>query len=116
MTHNLKIYPEFFEAIIMGAKPFEVRFNDRNYQLGDILVLQEFTDGRLTGRKVYKQVCFLLDDPAYCKEGFVILGLTEVEQCSKCICPYTPEVAAQCKMTSKECYYFTKEREHDKKE
>jgi len=42
MKHDLKILPEFFYDIASGKKTFEVRKNDRNYQVGDILVLHKF--------------------------------------------------------------------------
>lgn len=40
--HLLKTWPDSFEAVMRGVKPFEVRVNDRDYQVGDVLVLQEF--------------------------------------------------------------------------
>lgn len=41
MTHDLKILPRYFDAVEDGSKPFEVRRNDRDYQVGDILLLRE---------------------------------------------------------------------------
>lgn len=38
---DLKTDPEVFEETIQGRKTFEIRFNDRDYQVGDILVLHE---------------------------------------------------------------------------
>ena len=38
--HYIKILPEYFKAIESGEKTFEVRFNDRNYQVHDILHLR----------------------------------------------------------------------------
>lgn len=42
--HNLKIKPCYFKDVVSGVKTFEVRFNDRNFKMGDILVLEEFDD------------------------------------------------------------------------
>lgn len=42
MTHHLKILPEYFEEVIAGKKPFEIRFNDRNFKVGDRVELREY--------------------------------------------------------------------------
>lgn len=41
-THNLKIWPEYFAAVRDGLKRAELRWNDREYQAGDILDLCEW--------------------------------------------------------------------------
>lgn len=41
MIHELKILPEYFNEIMYGRKKFEVRFNDRNFKVGDTLLLKE---------------------------------------------------------------------------
>ena len=38
--HYLKILPEYYEAVKSGDKTFEVRKNDRDYQVNDVLHLQ----------------------------------------------------------------------------
>ena len=73
--HYLKIKPEYFRAIASGEKTFEVRRNDRNYQRYDILHLQEFAGDEYTGRTIDAEVTYLLDDPEFCKDGFVIMAL-----------------------------------------
>jgi hypothetical protein len=73
--HYIKILPEYYNAIDQGKKSFEVRFNDRNYQVNDILHLQEWTDGEYTGREMEVEVTYLLDDPDYCKDGYVIMAI-----------------------------------------
>lgn len=50
MIHTLKINPDSFQAIIDGDKKAEFRNNDRAYNAGDILVLQEWIPERYTGR------------------------------------------------------------------
>ena len=40
MEHELKIYPKYFEDVISGKKTFEVRKNDRKFNIGDILILR----------------------------------------------------------------------------
>lgn len=73
--HYLKILPEYYRAIENGDKTFEVRYNDRNYQKYDILHLQEWVNGVYTKREIDAEVIYLLDNPNYCKEGFVIMDI-----------------------------------------
>ena len=41
-THDLKIEKKYFNDVIAERKKFEVRKNDRNYQVNDILSLNEY--------------------------------------------------------------------------
>lgn len=41
-THRLKTWPEYYQAMQENRKPFELRFNDRDFQEGDQLILEEF--------------------------------------------------------------------------
>lgn len=41
-VHNLKLLPEYFDAVVNGIKTFEIRKNDRDYKVGDTLHLYEF--------------------------------------------------------------------------
>lgn len=75
MIHNLKIEPRYFNDVAYGKKTFEIRYNDRNYQVNDVLYLNEYKDGDYTGRGVYVKVRYVLDDPRFLKEGYVALGV-----------------------------------------
>ena len=45
MIHELKIKPQYYEDIKIGIKTFEIRKNDREFNLGDILILNEYDSG-----------------------------------------------------------------------
>ncbi|MGP6378218.1 DUF3850 domain-containing protein [Yersinia bercovieri] len=40
--HALKIIPEHFDAVFIGYKKAELRLNDRNFSVGDCLILNEW--------------------------------------------------------------------------
>lgn len=83
MIHELKIKPQYYNDIKIGIKTFEIRKNDREFKLGDILILNEYSlsdsgAGTYSGRAITVRVTYLLNDPEYCKEGYVILGIISV--------------------------------------
>lgn len=86
MIHQLKIKRSYFADILYNRKRFEVRYNDRGYQVGDFLGLNEVDeDNRETGHCVIVRVLDVLDDPDYCKPGYVIMSIeqTDIYSCIK---------------------------------
>ena len=76
MIHSLKIKKEFFEPVELGYKQFEIRLNDRDYREGDYLALNEIDEaGEFTRRSVLVFVDYILDDPNYCKEGYIVMSI-----------------------------------------
>ena len=71
--HHLKILPEYFEAVVSGNKCFEIRKNDRNYQKGDILRLNEYQDGQYTGDVHVAEITYITDYAQ--QDGYVVLGI-----------------------------------------
>ena len=63
IIHKLKTWPEPFRAIWEGDKRFEYRRHDRNFRVGDTLILQEWNlaDGKdaYTGREVHARITYL---------------------------------------------------------
>lgn len=85
MKHYLKTDTKPFQATWRGAKTFEIRFDDRGYQVGDELILLETTytgaemaEGRPlvgTGRVATTTVRYILRGPIYgLAEGWVIMA------------------------------------------
>lgn len=75
-THDLKTWPEPFELIITGRKLFEIRRNDRNYEVGDLLKLREFYPGqnKYSGRHVTARVLSIIEGYGL-MPGFVGMGI-----------------------------------------
>lgn len=74
--HELKIKPVYFEAIKEGIKTFELRKDDRNFKVGDILLLREW-EHKYSGRKIKKKVIYILKEIEGIEIGYCILALGE---------------------------------------
>ena len=80
-THSLKTLPKYFSAVESGTKNFELRFNDRYFQVGDVLIIKEFhPDTGVTGREVRRHIIYILDEFIGLEEGWVILGFEPYEE------------------------------------
>lgn len=77
VKHDLKILPEYFEAVASGKKKFELRKNDRDYKVHDMFVLREWEpDKGYTGRDYIDEIGYILKDcPQYgLMNGYIIFG------------------------------------------
>jgi ribosomal protein S17 len=77
VVHELKLVQPYYDAVSEGRKTFEVRQNDRNFSEGDRVILHEYIpeSKTYTGRNIVREITYVLDDPTYVKEGFVIFGI-----------------------------------------
>lgn len=81
MEHELKTWMPYYDAVLSGEKPFEVRKNDRGFQKGDVLFLREWNQGpcRYTGRHHKRSVTYVLTGEEFgVRDGFAVLGLGEM--------------------------------------
>ena len=71
--HYLKCETEYYQVVERGIKTFEVRRNNRNFQVFDMIVLQESVNGKKTERELPpKEIIYVLTgeefgiQPGYC--------------------------------------------------
>jgi len=80
--HEIKCDPKYFTRLCDGTKTFEIRYNDRDYQVGDRLIIKEFDpekgwpDHGSYGT-VIAEITYLTD--YFQKDGWVVLGLKIIE-------------------------------------
>jgi len=60
--HELKTWPEYYQPMEDGIKQFEWRKDDRNYEVGDLLLLREWTSktSSYTGREQLVYVEYIM--------------------------------------------------------
>lgn len=88
--HEKKILTQYFKEVINGNKPFELRLNDCNYEVGDTLLLKEienknhesalgnFLISVYTGQEITKEISYIYKGKGYgLEEGYCILGLKQ---------------------------------------
>ncbi|MDP3859867.1 MAG: DUF3850 domain-containing protein [Stagnimonas sp.] len=91
--HELKTDPEVFEAVVSGAKKFEIRLDDRGFRVGDTLALrktrhtgQQMRDGaalEFIGGPLYVYVTHILRGPIYgLADGWVCMSIEPRDGCA----------------------------------
>lgn len=84
--HELKCWPQSFEAIVEGRKTHEFRKDDRGFRVGDTLQLREYDPviprlassdvPHYTGRRVACQITYISRGPEHgIPEGHVIMSI-----------------------------------------
>lgn len=78
MIHDLKIWTEQFELVNRGLKTFELRKNDRDYQVDDTLLLREWdpVTKTYTGRECKRLITHMLDG-LWLNSSYCVLSLVD---------------------------------------
>jgi hypothetical protein len=104
IVQDIKCWPEYFQAVWIGDKTFELRRDDRGYAVGDILHLKEWSPGKpvgcpvgcplrhvhewetppgYTGREQTARVTYVFKGGSMgLKEGYVILSFERLQRAS----------------------------------
>lgn len=76
ITHEVKAWPEFFQPVWDQVKLFEIRKNDRDYRVGDLLIIDEWSPITrvFTGRRIEAIILYVTNFEQ--KPGFVVMGMS----------------------------------------
>lgn len=80
IEHELRCWPEYFQAVKRGRKPFEIRKEDaRRFSEGDTLHLREWDplSSSYTSDEIRVAVSYVLRGGPWLPDGYVCMGLTD---------------------------------------
>ncbi|WP_300807926.1 DUF3850 domain-containing protein [uncultured Desulfovibrio sp.] len=76
MTHVLKLADKYWEAVRSGEKTFEVRYNDRGFQVGDHVKFRRVDSEDEMGMDfIITYVLTHADFPEGIPEGWCVFGM-----------------------------------------
>ena len=78
--HRLKIQEKYFTDIMAFEKKFELRKNDRDYKVGDLLCLSAYQGEKPLGKYIEARITYILKDVPGLQDGYAILGFKELKQ------------------------------------
>lgn len=79
MNHVLKIWPQYFKEVRSCRKTWELRKNDRQFSVGDTLILMEWDPGprEYTGEVEKRRVTYVADGAAI-PDGFCCMSIEPI--------------------------------------
>ena len=77
-----KILPWYFEAVRNGSKTFEIRKDEDGFEVGDHIILCEWSGTAYTGFTLEAEITYILRDAEQygLMPGFCILGIKVLER------------------------------------
>lgn len=75
-----KILPEYYEEVRKHHKTFEIRKDEDDFKVGDVIDLHEWDGEKFTGRHTNREITYILRDaPEYgLMEGYCILAIQSI--------------------------------------
>lgn len=79
--HDLKCIDPYFDEIVEGIKTFELRRDDREYQVGDVLILRHYYPkiDRYSGRFIIARVSYILRGETWLQPGYVAMSIQALQ-------------------------------------
>jgi hypothetical protein len=79
MNHELKIHPKHYRGVLLGLKKVEIRLNDRDYKVGDLLLLNEYDPEtqKYSGCQVIRKIDLIIKDVVGLDPGYVALQISK---------------------------------------
>lgn len=76
--HELKSHKFFFKYFLTDIKCYEIRKKDRDYQIGDVLILKEYDPEKndYTGRMCTREIVYIITGQEHSiGEGLIMMTL-----------------------------------------
>jgi len=77
-VHNVKSVQPHFDDVASGRKTAELRIDDRDYRVGDLLRQHEYANGELTGNVVAHEITHKLSGGPWLSDGYCMLSLARI--------------------------------------
>jgi hypothetical protein len=79
VVHELKTWCEYYQAVEDGEKAFEIRKNDRDFQVDDGLRLREYnpTTQVYTGREKLVRITYILNKQPFLPIGYICMSIKQ---------------------------------------
>ena len=75
-----KCLQEYYQAVRKRIKTFEIRKDDSDYEVGDIMELYEWDGEQYTGHKIAREITYILRDAEQygLEKGYCILAIQPI--------------------------------------
>lgn len=75
-THYCKSWTYFYDAIVSGEKTHDLRINDRDFAVGDIIVLRRYdqVNGKYTGEECEVKITYITSNKTPCAFSCAVLN------------------------------------------